>query len=79
MLANSIIKRLIRDEKIFEIPANIELGNREGMQTMDQALADLVKRNIVTAEEAMMKTSNPAKLIKLPQFQDEAFELRHSG
>jgi len=36
---------------------------------MDQALADLVRRNIVTKEEAMMKSSNPGKLNEL---------LRHS-
>jgi len=62
MLATSVVRRLIRDEKIFEIPVNIEMGSREGAQTMDQALAGLVRRNIVTLEEAVMKSSNPAKL-----------------
>jgi hypothetical protein len=32
---------------------------------MDQALANLVKRNIVTREDAMMRSSNPAKLDEL--------------
>jgi twitching motility protein PilT len=67
MLATSVIKRLIREEKVFEIPPNIEMGTLEGAQTLDQALANLVKRNIVTKEEAMMKSSNPAKLDKLLQ------------
>jgi len=62
MLATSVVRRLIRDEKIFEIPVNIEMGSREGAQTMDQALAGLVRRNMVTLEEAVMKSSNPAKL-----------------
>ena len=41
------------------------LGKLEGMQTLDQALADLVLRNLVTREEAMMRSSNPAKLDEL--------------
>jgi len=65
MFATSVIRRLIRDQKIYEIPPNLEMGKPEGMQTMDQALADLVKRNIVTQEEALMKSSNPQKLNRL--------------
>jgi len=69
MVANSVIRRLIRDEKIFEIPSSIEVGSQEGMQTLDQALADLVRRNIVSSQEALKKSSNPAKLQALLQVQ----------
>jgi twitching motility protein PilT len=62
MLANHTIRKYIREEKIFEIPVSIEVSTPEGMQTMDQALADLVKRNMVTLEEAIMRSSNPVKL-----------------
>jgi len=62
MLANNVIKRLIRDNKVFEIPPNIEMGSREGMQTLEMAMADLVKKGMVSQEDAMAKTSNPAKL-----------------
>jgi len=72
MIATSVVRRLIRDEKIYEIPANMELGMREGMQTLDQALADLVRNGIVSQEEATMKTSNPVKLHELLRFQHEA-------
>lgn len=65
MLATSVIRKLIREEKIYEIPPNIEMGKLEGMQTLDQALADLVRTNIVTLEEAMTKSSNPARLSSL--------------
>lgn len=65
MLATNVIRRLIREEKIYEIPPNIEMGKLEGMQTMDQALADLVRGNVVALEDAMTKTSNPAKLSSL--------------
>jgi twitching motility protein PilT len=65
MLANSVIKRLIREEKIHEISASLEMGKLEGMHTLDQALAELVKSGVVSREEAMRKTSSPVKLTKI--------------
>ena len=65
MLANNVIKRHIRDHKIFEIPPNIEMGSREGMQTLDMAMADLVRKGIVSLENAMLRSSNPARLNEL--------------
>lgn len=61
LLATPGIRRLIREDKVYEIPANLEHGTSEGKQTMDQALSDLVTRNIVTKEEALAKSSNPGK------------------
>jgi twitching motility protein PilT len=72
MLANTVIRRLIREEKIFEIPSNLELGKSDGMQTLDQALADLVKNNIVSLEEALIKSGNPVKLREILQPQHRA-------
>jgi twitching motility protein PilT len=65
MIASNVIRRLIRDEKLFEIPPNLELGSKEGMQTLNQALLDLVRRDIVSSQEALRKSSNPAKLQEL--------------
>jgi twitching motility protein PilT len=50
MLATSVIRRLI------------EVCTREGMQTLDQALAELVKGGKISQEEAEIKSSNPAQL-----------------
>jgi twitching motility protein PilT len=62
MLGTGVIRRLIREEKVFDIPANIEMAHLEGMQTLDQALADLVKNDLIKVEDAMIKSSNPRKL-----------------
>jgi twitching motility protein PilT len=62
MIATPGIRKLIRSGKTFEIPSNLEHGAAEGKQSMDQALADLVRRNIVTREEAMWKSIDPMKL-----------------
>jgi twitching motility protein PilT len=47
------------------------MGKLEGMQTLDQALADLVKSNVVSEEEALVKSSSPAKVQQFLQFQPE--------
>jgi len=65
LVATSGVRKLIREGKVHEIISNLELGAPEGKQSMDQALADLVRRNIVTTEEAMMKSNNPKKLSAL--------------
>jgi len=62
MLASETIKTKIREAKIFEIPVSIEVSKPEGMQTLDQALADLVKKKIVKLEDALVKSTNPVKL-----------------
>jgi twitching motility protein PilT len=67
MLANSVVRRLIRDEKIHDISASMEMGKLEGMHTLDQALTALVKSGVVAKEEAMKKASSPVKLTKLLQ------------
>ena len=65
MLASPGIRRLIREGKIYEIPSNLEHGAAEGKQSMNQALANLIKRNIVTREEAAIRSSDPVKLDEL--------------
>ena len=62
MPATEGIRRIIREGKLGEIPVNLEQGAAEGKQSMNQALADLVKRKIVVREDALMKSGNPARL-----------------
>ena len=73
MLANSVIRRFIREEKIHEIAASLEMGKLEGMHTLDQALAELVQSGVVSQEEAMLKTSSPVKLTKILQGDKDTF------
>jgi Tfp pilus assembly ATPase PilU len=72
MLANSVIQRLIRDEKIHEISPNMAMGMLEGMQTMDQALACLVQSGIVTEKEALKRSYSQAKLNELLRNRDKS-------
>ncbi|HEY41479.1 MAG TPA: type IV pilus twitching motility protein PilT [Dehalococcoidia bacterium] len=65
MIGTPAVRNLIRTEKAHELATVIQLGNKEGMQTLDQSLADLIRRGIVTQEEAMFRSSNPEQLREL--------------
>jgi twitching motility protein PilT len=67
MIVNSVIRTLVREEKLFEITPCIEMSTGAGMQTMEQAVTDLVKRNLISQEEAMMQISGPIGLQQLLQ------------
>ena len=65
MVATSAVRNLIREGKTHQIPGVIETGQRLGMRTMDQALADLCRRNIISIEHALTKANNPEHLRSL--------------
>ncbi len=52
MVVNAGIRNLIREGKTHQIYALMETGGEEGMQTMDRALASMVRRALVASEEA---------------------------
>ena len=59
MLATSAIKNLIRENKVAQMYSSIQTGQSLGMQTLDQNLADLVRRNVIAAGEARAKAKFP--------------------
>ncbi|HEY0370696.1 MAG TPA: PilT/PilU family type 4a pilus ATPase [Thermoanaerobaculia bacterium] len=48
------IANMIRDEKTFQIHSAMQIGRSQGMQTFDEALRDLIKRDKITPETAYM-------------------------
>ena len=59
MLGTNAIRNLIREAKVAQMYSTIQTGNSLGMQTLDQSLADLVKRNLVSPAEARTKAKSP--------------------
>jgi twitching motility protein PilT len=53
------VRNLIREGKIHQIPSTMQTGQKQGMQTLDMSLQDLVARGLITKEEAASKSSNP--------------------
>ncbi|MBB3295189.1 twitching motility protein PilT [Mitsuaria sp. BK045] len=59
MLGTSAIRNLIRENKIAQMYSSIQTGNNLGMQTLDQNLTDLVRRNMISPAEARQKAKFP--------------------
>src|ERR1700712_3468834 len=59
MIGTPAIRNLIRENKIAQMYSSIQTGQQHGMQTLDQNLQDLVKRNIVAPAEARGKAKIP--------------------
>ena len=59
MLGTSAIRNLIRENKVAQMYSAIQTGNQMGMQTLDQNLTDLVRRNIIAPAEARSKAKFP--------------------
>jgi twitching motility protein PilT len=69
MTANTAVRNLIRDGKTYELNNVMQLNSSDGMQTLDQCLAGLVRMKMVTPEEAIAHSSHPDRLQKLIQFE----------
>ncbi len=62
MIATTAIRNLIREGKTYQMPNIIQTGAQYGMQTLNQALRDLIQRNLITPESAFIKSDNPDEL-----------------
>jgi len=58
MIGTPAIRNLIRENKIAQMYSAIQTGAAFGMQTLDQNLQELVKKNVVTRQEAISKCAN---------------------
>jgi twitching motility protein PilT len=59
MIGTPAIRNLIRENKIAQMYSSIQTGNSLGMQTLDQNLTDLVRRNVISPAEARAKAKIP--------------------
>jgi twitching motility protein PilT len=62
MLATSGIRNLIRQGHDHQLRAHIETGRNEGLQTMEQSLAELVRSDRITRETAFGHSHHPDEL-----------------
>ena len=65
MLVNPAIANLIRESKAAQIYSTIQMNQGMGMQTLEMALANLYKQNVITLEDALSKTSRPDELKRM--------------
>src|SRR6267378_2351525 len=58
MIGTPAIRNLIRENKIAQMYSAIQTGQQFGMQTLDQNLQELVRRNVISSAEARGKAAN---------------------
>ncbi|MBU2965663.1 type IV pilus twitching motility protein PilT [Amphritea sp. 2_MG-2023] len=58
MVGTPAIRNLIREDKVAQMYSAIQTGASFGMVTLDQSLADLVKKGVITREAARAKAMN---------------------
>lgn len=65
MVVNGAIANLIREGKTSQMYSAIQTGAQHGMQTLETALANLYKKGLISAEDALVKSSRPDELKRL--------------
>lgn len=53
MIANNAIQNMIREGKVHQIESSIQTGIKYGMKTMDMALAELYKKELISYDNAI--------------------------
>ncbi|MDN4053251.1 type IV pilus twitching motility protein PilT [Massilia sp. YIM B02763] len=59
MIGTPAIRNLIREAKIAQMYSAIQTGSNVGMQTLDQNLTDLVRRNVISSSAARAAAKIP--------------------
>lgn len=58
LVGTPAIRNLIREDKVAQMYSAIQTGAQHGMQTLDQCLQELVRKNLVTRQDAKTKAKN---------------------
>jgi twitching motility protein PilT len=65
LMPDDAVRNLIRQGKVEQIYSVMQTSSGAGMQTMEQSLADLVLRGVVTRDAALTRTSHTEALLGL--------------
>ncbi len=63
MIATPAVRNLIREGKTFQIPSMIQTGKKYGMQTLDDAIMELLKNKIISPDDAYMKCVEKSRFL----------------
>ena len=59
LVNNNAIANLIREAKASQVYSQLQIGGKFGMQTLEQCLAELVSKSVITTDEAIYKCNRP--------------------
>jgi twitching motility protein PilT len=61
MFATPAVANIIREKKTFQLTSVLQTGAKQGMVTMDDSIADLLRRKLITKEEAIYRAESPER------------------
>lgn len=61
MIATPAVRNLIREGKTYQIPSTMQTGKQYGMQTLDDAIMDILSKRMISPEDAYNKCNDKAK------------------
>jgi twitching motility protein PilT len=64
-MPNPAVRNLIREGKTHQITSVMQTGSQSGMQTMDAALATLVRQGKISQKLAEQRSAHPDELRRL--------------
>jgi twitching motility protein PilT len=65
LVVTPAIANLIREAKTFQIPGMLQVGKKYGMQTLDDAIMDLLNRKMISPEDAYDRSIDKTKFRSL--------------
>ncbi len=63
LLSNPAMRKLIRENRVTQLTTVIQSNRKQGMQTFNDSLVDLVQMALITQEEAARVSDNPDELL----------------
>lgn len=63
LIVTSAVSNLIRESKNFQIPSIMEVGKSQGQRLLNESFIELIKKEVITVEEALSKAIDRNELI----------------
>lgn len=63
LIATPAVRNLIRESKTFQIPSMLQMGKKYGMQTLDDAILNLLNQKIIPPEDAYTKSTDKSRFL----------------
>ena len=64
LICTPAVRNLIREAKTYQIPSVMQTGKKYGMQTLDDAIMELLTKKRISAEDAYVNCFEKAKFVK---------------
>ena len=63
MIATPAVRNLVREGKTFQIPSMLQTGKKYGMQSLDDAIMELVQKRIINPDDGYSKANEKSRFL----------------